>query len=59
MLSRVINSSPLPTFAINKQHKVTSWNAAIEVLTGIEKKAIVGTNGQWRTFYAQPRPTWL
>ena len=57
MLSRVINSSPLPTFAINKQHKVTSWNAAIEILTGTEKKAIIGTNGQWRTFYAQPRPT--
>ena len=52
----LIDGSPIPIFAINKQRKVTHWNTAIEALTGIEKEEIVGTDGQWRAFYTEKRP---
>lgn len=57
MLAKVINSLPLPTFAINKRHQVIVWNVAIEVLTGIPKEKMLGTNCQWQAFYTQERPT--
>lgn len=57
MLSKVINGSPIPSFVIDNQHKVTHWNTAIEVLSGINKQEIVGTNRQWEAFYTEKRPT--
>ena len=48
---------PIPSFVINKQHKVTYWNAAIETLSGIGKGEILGTDEQWRIFYSEKRPT--
>ncbi|MFC1937669.1 ATP-binding protein [Chloroflexota bacterium] len=56
MLAKIIDGSPIPTFAINGQHKVTHWNAAIESLSGIKKEGITGTDGQWRAFYPEKRP---
>ena len=56
MLSKIIDGSPIPTFAINSQHKVTHWNRAIESLSGIKKEEIARTDGQWRAFYPEKRP---
>jgi PAS domain S-box-containing protein len=56
MLSKITDGSPLPTFAINKEHKVTHWNIAIESLSGIKKGEIVGTDNQWQAFYNEKRP---
>jgi PAS domain S-box-containing protein len=56
MLSKIIDGSPIPSFVINKQHKVTHWNTAIESLSGIKKEEIAGTDGQWRAFYPEKRP---
>ena len=56
MLSKITDGSPIPLFVINKQHKVTHWNAAIASLSGISGQEIVGTDGQWRTFYTEKRP---
>jgi PAS domain S-box-containing protein len=55
-LVRIIDGSPIPSFVINKQHKVTYWNTAIEALTGIRREDIVGTDEQWRAFYSEKRP---
>ncbi len=57
MLSEIIDGSSIPSFVINKQHRVTHWNTAIEALTGIKKDEIIGTDDQWRTFYAEKRPS--
>lgn len=57
MLSKIIDGSNIPSFVINKQHKVTHWNIAIEALTGIKKSEMIGTSDQWRTFYTEKRPS--
>ena len=57
MLSEIIDGSTIPSFVINKEHKVTHWNIAIEALTGIAKKEMIGTTDQWRSFYAEKRPS--
>jgi two-component system sensor histidine kinase DegS len=36
---------------------VTHWNTALEVLAGIKKQDIVGTDRQWKTFYTEKRPS--
>jgi len=55
-LVRIIDGSSIPSFVINKQHKVTHWNTAIEALTGIKREEIIGTDEQWRAFYHDKRP---
>jgi len=56
MLAKIIDGSSIPSFVINKQHKVTHWNTAIEALSGIKREEIIGTDGQWRAFYTEKRP---
>jgi len=56
MLAKIADGSPIPVFVINKQHKVTHWNKAIEALSGIKREEIIGTDEQWRAFYAEKRP---
>ncbi len=56
MLAKIIDGSPIPTFAINKEHKVTHWNTALESLSGIKKDEVVGTDEQWMAFFTEKRP---
>jgi PAS domain S-box-containing protein len=55
MLIRIIDGSPIATFAINKQHKVTHWNIALESLSGRRKEEMVGTDKHWMAFYSKKR----
>ncbi|MBN2076760.1 MAG: PAS domain S-box protein [Dehalococcoidales bacterium] len=57
MLARIIDGSSIPSFVINREHKVIYWNTAIELLTGIKREDIIGTSDQWRAFYKEKRPT--
>ncbi len=45
-----------PTFVIDANHMVLSWNRACEELTGLKSKDIIGTNNHWRGFYKEKRP---
>jgi len=56
MLAKIIDGCSIPSFVINKQHKVTYWNTAIEALSGIKREEIIGTDEQWRAFYTEKRP---
>jgi signal transduction histidine kinase len=56
ILAKIIDGSSIPSFVINKEHKVIYWNTAIEALSGIKKGEIIGTDKQWRAFYAKQRP---
>ena len=56
-LSEIVNGSPIPTFVIDVGHRVTHWNQACALLTGIEAQAMIGSRDAWRAFYAQPRAT--
>ena len=57
MLARIIDGSSIPSFVINRKHKVIYWNTAIELLSGIKREEIIGTSDQWRAFYKEMRPT--
>jgi PAS domain S-box-containing protein len=56
MLSKIIDGSPIPSFVINREYKVTHWNTAIASLTGVTAQAVVGTDEKWRAFYGEKRP---
>lgn len=55
-LQSVIQSSPIPTFVIGKDHKVIYWNKALEELSGIKTEDVIGTTHYWRAFYSKERP---
>jgi PAS domain S-box-containing protein len=55
-LNNILQGSPIPAFVVDKNHQVTHWNKALEELSGIPAKDIIGKNEGWRAFYATPRP---
>ena len=54
---KIIDGSPIPTFTINKQHKIIHWNIALESLSGAKREEVIGTDRQWVAFYTEKRPT--
>ena len=56
LLSQIIDGDPVPTFVIDAAHRVTHWNKACAVVSGIPSSEIVGTNLHWKAFYAESRP---
>jgi len=52
----ILQGTPVPTFVINRQHRVTHWNKACETIIGVPADKMVGTKGQWRAFYPTARP---
>ncbi|MGD8703782.1 MAG: PAS domain S-box protein, partial [Desulfosarcina sp.] len=55
-LSQIIQGSTIPTFVINRDHVVTHWNHALEVLTGYRAETMIGTRDHWKPFRKQERP---
>ncbi|MBP1721022.1 MAG: putative sensor protein, partial [Deltaproteobacteria bacterium] len=55
-LSSIIQGSPIPTFVIGRDHRVTHWNRSLEELSGLAAKDTIGTTEHWRAFYSQERP---
>jgi PAS domain S-box-containing protein len=52
----IIEGSPIPTFVINKEHRVILWNRACTELTGFSAKDMVGTDRHYMPFYSVQRP---
>jgi len=55
-LHQIIQGNPIPIFVIDNNHIVTHCNRALENLTGIQAHEIIGTRGQWVSFYDSERP---
>jgi signal transduction histidine kinase len=55
-LAKIVNGSAIPLFVINKEHRVTHWNTAMEALTGLKGEDIIGKDDHWRAFYREKRP---
>jgi PAS domain S-box-containing protein len=55
-LAQIIQGSTIPTFVINRHHVVTYWNRALERLTGMPAREVVGTSDHWKPFRGNPRP---
>lgn len=56
LLASIIGGSPIPAFVIGRDHRILYWNRALEELSRIRADEVIGTNQQWRAFYARERP---
>ena len=56
LLRSVVQGFSIPAFVIGKDHKVIYWNRALEQLSKIPMREVVGTNRHWKAFYAEERP---
>lgn len=56
LLSQIIDGDPVPTFVIDAVHRVTHWNRACAVISGMPASAMVGTLDHWKAFYPECRP---
>ncbi len=55
-VENIVEGSPIPMFVIDRGHRIILWNRACEDLTGFKAVEMVGTDGQYRPFYAEKRP---
>jgi PAS domain S-box-containing protein len=55
-LGSILHGSPVLQFVIDRNHRVISWNKALEEYSGIKAADIIGTDEQWRAFYPAKRP---
>ncbi|MCE5249795.1 PAS domain S-box protein [bacterium] len=55
-LLEIIDGISISLIIIGKNHKITHWNKACEKMTGIAARDVIGTNKQWKAFYADERP---
>jgi len=56
MLEEIVSGSPIPQFVIDKNHRVVSWNRALEEVSGVKAAEVVGTTDAWKGFYPEKRP---
>jgi PAS domain S-box-containing protein len=55
-LFQIIQGSSIPTFVIDRDHRISHWNRAVENLTGLPAEKMIGTREQWKAFYNHERP---
>lgn len=55
-LNSVLQGSPLMQFVIDTDHRVISWNRAIETFSSISAEEMIGTRNHWKPFYSSPHP---
>lgn len=55
--AKILNELSVAAFAIDKNHRIISWNKSCEDLTGFTAKEMLGTTDQWKVFYPVKRPT--
>jgi PAS domain S-box-containing protein len=57
VLQSIVMGSPIPTFVIDNEHRVTSWNMALADYLGIPAEAIIGKPLAGQAFYKTDRPS--
>ncbi|MDO9325868.1 MAG: PAS domain S-box protein [Methanoregula sp.] len=55
-LNSIVKGSPMLQFVIDKDHRVISWNRAIEEYSGITEAEVIGTQDAWRAFSEIEQP---
>lgn len=56
LLNQILRDTAVPTFAIDKNSRITHWNTACEILTGITAADMVGSDRHQEVFYENRRP---
>lgn len=52
----LLEGSSIPTFVIDREHRVLFWNRACERVTGLAASEVIGTDRHWVPFYPAQRP---
>ncbi len=52
----IVSGSPIPQFVIGKDHRIISWNRALEEYSGVKADDVLGTTHAWKAFYDRERP---
>lgn len=55
-IQQIVDNHNTATFMIDTQHRVTHWNIACELLTGVQAKTVLNQRA-WQGFYRSERPT--
>jgi PAS domain S-box-containing protein len=55
-INSILNGSPVLQFVIDTDHRVFSWNHAMEVYSRIPASDIIGTSNHWKALYHEKRP---
>src|SRR5208337_3750152 len=55
-MNSMLHGSPTLQYVIDSNHKVISWNRALEEYSGVKPEEVVGTDQQWKAFYSEQRP---
>ena len=56
VLHQIIENSPVASFVLDAEHRVTHWNMACSKLTGIDRFDMMGRRDAWTAFYPEERP---
>jgi PAS domain S-box-containing protein len=52
----ILEGLPMPTFVIDRHHRIIYWNRACEKLTGQPREEMVGSYSYWLPFYSHEGP---
>lgn len=53
----ILEGMPVPTFVIDRNHRIIYWNRACEELTGYPRQEMIDSRRQWLPFYLHERPS--
>ncbi len=53
----ILEGLPIPTFVIDRQHRILYWNQSCEKLTGLSRTEMVGSHRDWLPFYSHEGPS--
>jgi PAS domain S-box-containing protein len=56
VIGAFIDSSPIPQFIINPDHRIIFWNRALEKYTGIQSSEVLGTDKHQKVLYHAQKP---
>ncbi len=56
VIGAFIDSSPIPQFIINPDHRIIFWNRALEKYTGIKSSEVLGTDKHQKVLYHAQKP---
>ena len=51
----ILQCSPIPTFAIDGECRISHWNRACQLLTNMDPEKMIGTHDHRKVFYVEPR----
>ena len=47
----ILEGMPVAVFILNEDHRITHWNSACVLLTGLSAEEMLGTSDHWRIFF--------